>query len=393
MTNTPTLTKQLEHQPFPELADAICARIQNILKAWRAITIETLPHLDEPTIKEFENSIGVILRCAADTLKADGQRQVATLLHEAPEHGLDRFLQKYPLSDLLTENRMLRGVILLEAEAELGRPVTALEGASLHAAIDVMFHSATLSMVEAQQAKLRETAESELKFLSFFSHDLNNNMFVISARLDLIKAQLKKIPELVQSGEMLEAALGTIRHTRDGMNRLLKHEQLRRSKPKAQLRAVQIQDLVEMIVKPLITIAKDNGVQLETNIVAPNKVETDADLLMLVLQNIISNAVKHCGGGPVRITGGCGFSGQERCRISVADEGKGIAEDKLSRIFEAFERGEALGSPGVGLGLAIASQAAKLLGADIEVETKLGAGTTFHIVLPLHKQKEEALKT
>lgn len=66
----------------------------------------------------------------------------------------------------------------------------------------------------------------------------------------------------------------------------------------------------------------------------------------------------------------------------MADEGPGIAPEYLDRIFEAFGRGEALGQAGVGLGLAIASQAAKLLDAELTVESELGRGAIFSLILP-----------
>ena len=68
--------------------------------------------------------------------------------------------------------------------------------------------------------------------------------------------------------------------------------------------------------------------------------------------------------------------------LSVSDEGPGIAPEHLRNIFEAFRRGEMHGQSGVGLGLAIASRAAKLLGAELTVESKLGVGSTFRLAFP-----------
>jgi K+-sensing histidine kinase KdpD len=66
----------------------------------------------------------------------------------------------------------------------------------------------------------------------------------------------------------------------------------------------------------------------------------------------------------------------------VSDEGPGIAPEVTQRIFEAFQRGEVHGQSGVGLGLAIAAQAAKLLEATLTVESRVGAGSTFRLALP-----------
>jgi hypothetical protein len=63
----------------------------------------------------------------------------------------------------------------------------------------------------------------------------------------------------------------------------------------------------------------------------------------------------------------------------VSDEGPGIESKTMEHIFEAFRRGEIHGQRGVGLGLAIASHAAKLLGAKLTAKSELGSGTTFYV--------------
>ena len=68
--------------------------------------------------------------------------------------------------------------------------------------------------------------------------------------------------------------------------------------------------------------------------------------------------------------------------LSVSDQGPGIAPDRVQTLFHAFTRGETHGQPGVGLGLTIASHAALLLGSELKVESTLGQGTTFSLILP-----------
>ena len=61
----------------------------------------------------------------------------------------------------------------------------------------------------------------------------------------------------------------------------------------------------------------------------------------------------------------------------MSDEGDGIAPAKLGEIFEAFQRGDVQGQWGAGLGLAIASEGAKLLGAEFTVDSTVGIGSIF----------------
>jgi signal transduction histidine kinase len=101
-----------------------------------------------------------------------------------------------------------------------------------------------------------------------------------------------------------------------------------------------------------------------------------------VLQNLLGNAVKFSSGGTVRVTA---VDDPVGWKISVIDQGPGIAPDKLDAIFKAFGRGETYGQPGVGLGLTIASHAARILGSQLTVESKLGQGSKFSFVVPQAK--------
>jgi signal transduction histidine kinase len=114
-------------------------------------------------------------------------------------------------------------------------------------------------------------------------------------------------------------------------------------------------------------------------------VRSDPDLIVLVLQNLVHNAVKYSGRGAIRL--GCRRAraprGERWCVLSVSDEGPGIYQPQLARIFDPFWRGgPTQGRDGAGLGLAIASEAAKALGAELSVESQLGAGSTFYLRLP-----------
>jgi signal transduction histidine kinase len=106
---------------------------------------------------------------------------------------------------------------------------------------------------------------------------------------------------------------------------------------------------------------------------------SDRELVTLVLQNLLGNAVKFGRHGVVRLTAEEDPAG---LRISVSDQGPGIAPDRLATLFKVFTRGETHGQPGLGLGLSIASHATRLLGSDLRVESAEGKGSTFSFTLP-----------
>jgi signal transduction histidine kinase len=98
-----------------------------------------------------------------------------------------------------------------------------------------------------------------------------------------------------------------------------------------------------------------------------------------VLVNLIGNAVRHSPRGTA-ITVSFSNSGGS-ARITVADEGPGIAPDQQARIFEPYETSAPAGE-GMGLGLAIARRLARSMGGDIELESAPGQGSRFTLVLP-----------
>ena len=112
-------------------------------------------------------------------------------------------------------------------------------------------------------------------------------------------------------------------------------------------------------------------------------VRTDKMRLERVVGNLLENAVVHGGGEDVKITLET-LNGA--ARITVADQGPGIQEEHMPRIFERFWRGDASRGRGLGvgagLGLAIATENARLIGADLAVESATGHGTRVELLLP-----------
>lgn len=128
--------------------------------------------------------------------------------------------------------------------------------------------------------------------------------------------------------------------------------------------------------------AKEQGVQMRV-FPANALVRTDSDLLARIVQNFISNAIRHTRGGEMLL--GCRRAAGA-VRVEVWDRGPGIASEQLDRVFDEFYQiGEVARSlhQGLGLGLAIASRIADLLGLRIGVKSKPGRGSVFFIELPL----------
>jgi two-component system phosphate regulon sensor histidine kinase PhoR len=113
------------------------------------------------------------------------------------------------------------------------------------------------------------------------------------------------------------------------------------------------------------------------------KIRGDARRLSEILQNLLDNAVQYTPeGGQIAVRAS---AEAPWVRIAVADTGIGIPSDQRQRIFERFYRVDAARSReagGTGLGLSIARHLAEAHGGRIEVESEVGRGSTFTLVLP-----------
>ncbi len=390
------------YRPFPEVARAIRAQSSGILGEWRTRTLVSMPELAELTVSEFMDDIARILAAMADALESNDPPDLKRLIEASPAHGFHRLIQDYSLLELFAEERVLRRVIVSRVEESLARRCSPDEAAALHSMIDIMLQQGVLALVQQQNEALRQGAEDQIKHLSFLSHDLSNTFFVMRLNLEFIQHELSKLPQMNEMAKVIGASLEIINRTRSGMRRLLDHERLRKSAAKPHLASVTLLDIVEPIVTMAAADMRGNGRRIAVSIDPSTKVSTNADLLTVILQNLIGNAVKHSSGSSVGgPSAGVGMGANVRVKaergnppdadawiISVTDDGPGIPQDQLETLFNAFERlpqeGETAFSDegGYGLGLAIASQAARLLGSTIEVTTHVGEGSRFSLRLP-----------
>ncbi len=118
----------------------------------------------------------------------------------------------------------------------------------------------------------------------------------------------------------------------------------------------------------------------------PHEAMVDATLIRQVLSNLISNAIKYSpGGATVRVEGRSADNDDEMV-IAVTDQGLGIPENELGRLFERFFRAStSTGISGTGIGLHLVKHVTDLHNGRVEVASRLNEGTTFTLYLPVHQ--------
>jgi signal transduction histidine kinase len=147
-----------------------------------------------------------------------------------------------------------------------------------------------------------------------------------------------------------------------------------------------IQEVIALVAAQ--ASAKGLSVALRYPTDAPKRLVGDAVRIRQVMTNLVGNAIKFTERGGVEVSVECRESTATGAElyVEVKDTGIGIASDKLDLIFEKFTQADGSMSRrygGTGLGLTIAKQLVEVMGGSIGVESRLGAGSTFWIKLPL----------
>ena len=140
---------------------------------------------------------------------------------------------------------------------------------------------------------------------------------------------------------------------------------------------IDLPEFISRMASAMQPLAVAKGLQISAVRERGLLVITDPEKLELILQNVLSNAIKYTEKG--RISLDCG-SRKKMFFIEVTDTGIGIPEDKKELIFRRFYRGDK--AHGIGLGLAIVKELLDVMGGSIAVESAEGKGTIFRIWLP-----------
>ncbi|HSC85449.1 MAG TPA: PAS domain S-box protein [Pseudomonas sp.] len=235
-----------------------------------------------------------------------------------------------------------------------------------------------------RQAKevAEQAAAAKTTFLANMSHEIRTPMNAIIGFTELL---------LDGSLDSLQRRhLGTVRQAARSLlgllNDILDTAKLERGAVELECVDFSLAELCQQVCDSLRLSAEAKGLSLELDYPAELGRYFKGDPLRIqqVLTNLVGNAVKFTERGGVRLELRAGQG--DELHFCVRDSGIGIAADRLQRIFEPFAQADASMSRrfgGTGLGTTIARQLTELMGGRIEVESRLGEGSSFHIWLPL----------
>ena len=367
--------------PFPVLAAALRTRSARILSDWQDRTREGVSAAGVLSEEQIRDDLPLVLAELANTLEAADGSPMPSFTRVATAHGEDRIRHCYTTNEFMIEYALLRPIAIDQVTEQLGRPMTVAEAAAFNMGIDTALRTAVNRCVGDQQEALRVVSDAQTKYLSFLSHDLRGGLNGVMLTAELLKRQLSDDPRFAESIDDIDSMRRAILDTVATMDRFLHAERFRQGKVRPATTRVEIGPLLSHFGINFSAAVKEKQIELRLRASDGLAVTTDRHLLSLILQNLISNAIKYTNDGVVEVVAGPSAGGAG-VSVSVSDAGPGIEAERLPMLFEAFTRGDTHGQPGVGLGLYIVRQAADLIGAKIVVQSSDGQGTTFQVELP-----------
>lgn len=229
----------------------------------------------------------------------------------------------------------------------------------------------------------RELAEAELgkmkaTFLDVVAHELRTPLTSIKTYVELFKkGKLGRLTKTQKEKlEIMEENVDKLTNLINDMLQIpsidIKELELRKEKFPAE-------EVIGEIVEDCSTLLSEKSMSVSVNIPSSLAIQGDKNLLGKAIKNIIGNSIKYTpSGGKIKIS--AKMEG-DKVHIKIKDNGVGISEDEIERIFDPFYTGNEK-EGGMGLGLSIVKNIVEGHGGKVWAESTVGKGSTFHLLLP-----------
>ncbi|MCK8498936.1 ATP-binding protein [Myxococcus fulvus] len=250
--------------------------------------------------------------------------------------------------------------------------------------VSMMEELARRVAVALENASLYRDAQAAVRlrdeFLSVASHELKTPLTSLKLQHGLIDRALG--PDSREKvAPRLSTAMRQVQRLASLVDHLLDVSRVSLGRLALEPTEVDLGQAVRDAVDRMEEVFAVAGCTVRVEIPEPLQGRWDSLRLDQVLVNLLTNAAKYGAGRPVQVSASA--EGEARVRLSVRDEGIGISETDLPRLFGRFERAVSERHyGGLGLGLYISRQIVEAMGGSIEVESREGVGSVFTVLLP-----------
>jgi two-component system, sensor histidine kinase len=243
--------------------------------------------------------------------------------------------------------------------------------------LEAIAESLSVARLEAESANRAKSA-----FLANMSHEIRTPFHGMLGMMSLLQ-DARLTPQ--QAG-FLETAKESAQHLLSILNDILDISQLETGKLQVSPEPVDLLQLITEVGALMRVQAQAKGLAMRVAVApdVPRWVRADGTRVKQILFNLLSNAVKFSNSGGVELAASVTATGG--LEFTVSDTGIGMDEATLARLFQRFMRADESTSRrhgGTGLGLEISRDLARVMGGDITVRSKPGAGSSFTVSLPL----------
>jgi CheY-like chemotaxis protein/signal transduction histidine kinase/HAMP domain-containing protein len=244
--------------------------------------------------------------------------------------------------------------------------------------------------IEQKTKQLEVSNKYKSEFLANMSHELRtplNSLLILSK--DLSENRKRNL-----SSEQVESAEIIYKSGHDLLmliNEILDLSKVEAGKMTVMIDKISLKDFMNDIFREFKHQSDQKKLLFSINIdkEAPEFIYSDSQRLNQILKNLMSNALKFTEKGKIDIK--VERHNDKAIKITVADTGIGIPEEKQMAVFEAFQQADGGTSRkygGTGLGLSISKELTKLLNGEIQLSSKVNEGSTFSIVIPIEMHPE-----
>ncbi len=289
----------------------------------------------------------------------------------------------------LKAGQLQRDIQLAEARNAFTR--VALVGASIIVVllvVGILWIRRSRNEVRAANKLLENALAARTEFLATTSHEIRTPLNGILGMTEVILRDRSLDPVLRDKLAVVHGAGETMRSLVDDILDVAKIETGKLAISPAEM---DLKQLFDGAVRLWTERAASKGLLLVADVdSAPSRIIADSARLRQILFNLMSNAIKFTEEGTIALSAAveAGPDGGELLVLRVIDSGIGIPEDRLDAIFESFSQVDGSVTRiygGTGLGLTICRSLAEAMGGSIDVSSRLGAGSTFTVRLPLRR--------
>ncbi|MBK5291185.1 MAG: hybrid sensor histidine kinase/response regulator, partial [Acidobacteriia bacterium] len=254
-----------------------------------------------------------------------------------------------------------------------------------HAMLEERIRQRTEALEEATQRAL-SASRAKSEFLANMSHELRTPMSGVLGMIDIVMDE--ELP--LNQRESLEAAKGCANNLLALLNDILDLSKIEAGRMMLERIPLDVRSVVQDCVKALQPKCRQKGIAIHSSISSgmPQQLLGDPLRLRQIVTNLLSNAVKFTDNGSVQVRARMTLpaSGKAILELEVADTGTGIPKDKQASIFEEFTQADGSVTRkygGTGLGLTITRRLVEMHHGGITVESEVGHGSTFRVVLEM----------